>query len=88
MSVSSILTELKIPVWIIKHLQLNNNKNAFDLDNNGRNEPRICILFPSRFFFTTSNLTSEKQCLSLLDNQPFRDVQRVMTPIFSISTIK
>lgn len=26
--------ELKIPVWIIKHLQLNNNKNAFDSDNN------------------------------------------------------
>lgn len=36
MSVSNILTELKIPVWIIKHLRLNNNKNAFDLNNNGK----------------------------------------------------
>lgn len=56
MSVSSILVELKIPVRIIKHLQLNNNKNAFDLDNNGGDEPRIRILFPSRFFLTDSIL--------------------------------
>lgn len=54
MSVSSILVELKIPVRIIKHLQL--NKNAFDLDNNGGDESRIGILFPSRFFLTNSIL--------------------------------
>ena len=56
MSVSSVLVELKMPVRIIKHLQLNNNKNAFDLDNNGEDEPRICILFPSKFFLTNAIL--------------------------------
>lgn len=47
---------MKIPVRIIKHLQLNNNKNTFDLNNNGGDEPRICILSPSRFFLTNSVL--------------------------------
>lgn len=80
MSLSSILTELKIPVWIIKHLQLNNNKNTSDLDNNGGDEPGLCILFPSGFSLTASDLTYKKQSSSPLGNQASRGDWRVMTP--------
>lgn len=79
MSVSSILTKLKIPVWVIKHLQLIIIKMHLTKVMMG-NRPRIYVSSPSRFPLTSLILLEKSRA--------FGDCLEGVSARLAVSTVK